>query len=345
MKKLFALLLTLALVFAVASPAMAASWGSDGSVPATATPYAVSVTLLQAIGTTAPSGEVYYNEYPSNLGVVAGTPVRFVVTFTVPHEVELKAYYGVSTLPAGDQKATVVVSNINLDYTAAVDKSGIVAGIDTADDTITLNQAKLVYGATYSATFTGTVKTTATAKVTASIGYIGKMVESGIVKTYGSVAYTITTNGISAGNAGTSSYRALRFTGTPVSGWKLIVGTDAYIIASGPVFVRESDNYIVDYTNTNYTALLAAYNELTGVLGFKYGDRVYYTETNILAFFGFSNSVSATKEYKPYNTSLIVTDPVANVPNTGDSASFAGFALTGLALLAAAAVVVKKVRA
>ena len=42
--------------------------------------------------------------------------------------------------------------------------------------------------------------------------------------------------------------------------------------------------------------------------------------------------------------SLTVTDG-SNVPNTGDSVSVIGFVMVGLALLATAAVVVKKVRA
>ena len=51
-----------------------------------------------------------------------------------------------------------------------------------------------------------------------------------------------------------------------------------------------------------------------------------------------------SKSYKPYTTSLTVSDTAA-VPNTGDSVSVIGFVMVGLALLATAAVVVKKVRA
>ena len=104
MKKLFALVLTLALVFAVAAPAAAAGWGSTN--PNATFPFDTSVTLLQA--NTDATGRTYYTAY-TGTGVVAGSPVYFQVDFRVPTSAELTAYYG-SSVPAS--QATVTLKNL-----------------------------------------------------------------------------------------------------------------------------------------------------------------------------------------------------------------------------------------
>ncbi|HMM32716.1 MAG TPA: LPXTG cell wall anchor domain-containing protein, partial [Clostridia bacterium] len=71
---------------------------------------------------------------------------------------------------------------------------------------------------------------------------------------------------------------------------------------------------------------------------------IYYTDANIVANYGITNAATATGTYKPYTSSLTVSDSTS-VPNTGDAVSVLGFVMVGLALLATAAVVVKKVRA
>ena len=109
MKKLFALVLTLALVFAIAAPAMAATWGAPAANAGT--PYATSVTLLQPA--TSATGATYYTAYPANLGVVAGTTVYFQVSFTVPSAADEAAYYGTIDPSAGSLKSTITLKNLS----------------------------------------------------------------------------------------------------------------------------------------------------------------------------------------------------------------------------------------
>lgn len=339
MKKLFALVLTLALVFAIAAPAMAASWGAP-TAP-TGTPYATSVTLLQK-GTDA-SGATYYTAYPANLGVVAGTTVFFQVTFTVPSAADVAAYYGTVDGTAGVVKSTVTLKNLK-SVTELSDVSSISA---VASDKITINLAGAAEEETHSVIYSAVVDKTAEASVTSLYGYgVGTTVASftNIVKG----DYTITANTITDGtNTLTLGLTSAKL----VNGMTLKMGTasDApvYTVAAGPVFQYIDGTAIktLATTDAKYAAVLAAYNDFTGVLGFKAGDAgIYFTAANILANFGYNNAATATGTYKPYTSSLTVSDSTS-VPNTGDAVSVLGFVMVGLALLATAAVVVKKVRA
>lgn len=335
MKKLFALVLTLALVFAIAAPAMAATWGAP-TAP-TGTPFGTSVTLLQQA--TDASGTPYYTAYPANLGVVAGTTVLFQVSFTVPTKAQHDAYYAVEANSALSAYATVK----NLKDVKEVGTSGI-AAIDEDEITFTL-PAPGAAAVTKSAIFTAVVTKTAEASITSNYGYdVATTVAS--FTNIKSGDYTITSSTITDGD--NTLTLLLNETNGLVKGMKLSIKGDSkvYTVGNGPVFQYTSGEDVVTVTDaTTVAALLAAYNELTDVLGFKVGATgIYFTVANILANFGYKNAATDTKAYKPYTSSLTVSDGTT-VPNTGDAVSVLGFVMVGLALLATAAVVVKKVRA
>ena len=339
MKKLFALVLTLALVFAIAAPAMAASWGAP-TAP-TGTPYATSVTLLQK-GTDA-SGATYYTAYPANLGVVAGTTVFFQISFVVPTAAAEAAYYGT---PDGNSDLAAYATLKNLKDVDEVGTNDI-ATVAADDSEITFDADNFAKGTTVSAIFSGVVVKTAEASITSVYGYgVTTSVASFTNITKGD--YTITANTITDGtNTLTLGLTSAKL----VNGMTLKMGTasDApvYTVAAGPVFQYIDGTAIktLATTDAKYAAVLAAYNDFTGVLGFKAGDAgIYFTAANILANFGYNNAATATGTYKPYTSSLTVSDSTT-VPNTGDAVSVLGFVMVGLALLATAAVVVKKVRA
>ena len=104
-----------------------------------------------------------------------------------------------------------------------------------------------------------------------------------------------------------------------------------------------------DTTNTLITEG-ALYNELVGVcekifgfLGFKYEEALYMTEAHFKHYFG---KIDALEKTITYPTGNVVVAPVTpELPQTGDNASIVGFAMIAVALVAAAVVTVKKVRA
>ncbi len=339
MKKLFALTLVCAMAFSLAAPAAAASWGSGGSTSTvTGAPYSVTVTQLPPEG-----GTGTYNAS----SVTAGSPVRFKVVFTIPSNEALAAYYGLTSLPAGVQQASVTVENIT-NLNEAEDRDNISGFVSS--NAVRINE--MPANGTYSVTYTGTVAGTGNASVKAALSYAQVMPhysEGGLVRKINNTTYTIYEIGIAAGTPNTMDFRRLIF---PVAGnglvdkstWSFTLGFDTYsVISNGRAYLSSSSQVLDDASDAGYTQLVNAYNELTGVLGFRQGDTAYYTAANILASFGFSAGVSDAKTYAAYGSSLTVTDNTS-VPNTGGELSLFGFALTGLALLAAAAVTVKRVR-
>ena len=105
----------------------------------------------------------------------------------------------------------------------------------------------------------------------------------------------------------------------------------------------------IDTTNTLITEG-DLYNELVGVcekifgfLGFKYEEALYMTEDHFEYYFG---KIDAMEKTITYPTGNVVVAPVTpELPQTGDNASIVGFAMIAVALVAAAVVTVKKVRA
>jgi len=89
---------------------------------------------------------------------------------------------------------------------------------------------------------------------------------------------------------------------------------------------------------------LDIFEEVLDALGFEWdGTTKYMHESHFIELFGAGVSISHTLIWKAYTAELLVPDPTTP-PQTGDAASIVGFVMIALALLAAAAVVVKKVR-
>lgn len=104
-----------------------------------------------------------------------------------------------------------------------------------------------------------------------------------------------------------------------------------------------------DTTNTlitegaTYNALVGVCEKIFGFLGFKYEEALYMTEDHFTHYFG---KIDALEKTITYPTGNVVVAPVSpELPQTGDNASIVGFAMIAVALVAAAVVTVKKVRA
>lgn len=94
---------------------------------------------------------------------------------------------------------------------------------------------------------------------------------------------------------------------------------------------------------TLYNALVGVCENIFGFLGFKYEEALYMTEAHFSHYFG---KIDALEKTITYPTGNVVVAPVTpELPQTGDNASIVGFAMIAVALVAAAVVTVKKVRA
>ena len=92
-----------------------------------------------------------------------------------------------------------------------------------------------------------------------------------------------------------------------------------------------------------YNALVGVCEKIFGFLGFKYEEALYMTEAHFTHYFG---KIDALEKTITYPTGNVVVAPVTpELPQTGDNASIVGFAMIAVALVAAAVVTVKKVRA
>lgn len=94
---------------------------------------------------------------------------------------------------------------------------------------------------------------------------------------------------------------------------------------------------------TLYNALVGVCENIFGFLGFKYEEALYMTDAHFSHYFG---KIDALEKTITYPTGNVVVAPVTpKLPQTGDNASIVGFAMIAVALVAAAVVTVKKVRA
>ncbi|HWR19837.1 MAG TPA: LPXTG cell wall anchor domain-containing protein [Clostridia bacterium] len=338
MKKLFALVLTLALVFAIAAPAMAATWGAG--TPNAGSPFTASVTTYKV--TYDAFGNPVYTAL-GNSAVVEGTPVAFKVVFKVPSFANLQTYY---------KDMTGLTFDVGIDLTNLKN----VAEIGTASGDITFNATNTGItavaitapasgdaAATYTYNFSAVVASTDKALVEAYIGYEAA---AALPATYGDYEFSAT--GVE--NTVTSDAVAFTLNGSGVvTGWTIndSSATATYTVVSPTMFVQATGvgAGTILTSGVAFETVNDIYKEFVAVLGFNVASTgIYYTEANIVANYQPGGYAEATGTFAPYSSNLTVTDGT-NVPNTGDNMSVIGFVMVGLALLATAAVIVKKVRA
>ena len=335
MKKLFALVLTLALVFAIAAPAMAATWGAAPAV--TGSPFTVTVDTYKV--TYDALGQPIYSAL-GNAAVVAATPIAFKITIKVPTEAAAQAYYyDITNLdPYGTVKLT------NLTSVAAI---GTPTGLTLSGDDITVSPITLTTSTqTITGTYTAKVATTAKALVEVAAGF---KLTSGDVTDISYNGYTFTNSATSATvTKGTNVLTLSKNANEVVTGWSLKVNSDEYTVVSPTMFVQTVGTNPGDVitSGAEFDTVNTVYKAFASLLGFNVTTAgVYFTNANILANYAAGGKTTATGTFLPYTSEIIVPPSNPTVPNTGDNMSVIGFVMVGLALLATAAVVVKKVRA
>ena len=366
MKKLFALVLSLALVVAFAVPALASGWAQlDWQIPVYKD-ITMTLTGLELSENTSKIGSLYAplsTYYP----VVNRSRVHFYAEVVLPAADDLSPAMQ-RLLNTWKLDLNVAVTSITLDDTFKQYKNNSdagkfdVANYGKATSGITVHFGNGDYAAAsktvWGYEFWGTVNTDGKdAVVEASIGFYNKfnanvmeidndmdgIVNYRVEKKDGYFIVDVCTS------AGATNYRYVKF---PVSGDKVDKSKSILISASqaggeysitkstvkNPDFLKGND-----YATGEYNALKAVYDAVFGFLKFDYEEANYMTEAHFEHFFG---EIVAHSETITYPNGSVIVNPVnPSLPQTGDNASIIGFAMVVVAMVAAAVVTFKKVRA
>lgn len=379
MKKLFALVLSLALVVAFAVPALASGWAQlDWQIPVYKD-ITLSITGLDLVKNTSKVGSLYAplsTYYP----VVKNSEVHFYVEVTLPATDNVSPAVQ-RLLKNWNLKLLVAPSNIELKdkvnaysnitgWTNWVINSAINAD-GNFELVITEKHLQKDKATTFGYEFWGTVnKDGKDAVVEASIGFYNEFKTHANGTEYmdidvnqdgytdycvikGADSYMIIVGEFADAYAGNVPFVKFYVSGDKVNAKKPVkIGAifadktfKEYTIAKSTV--ANPDFLVGDvYANKldgEYDTVKAVYDKIFGFLGFDYDEANYMTDAHFVHYFG---TIIAHSEKITYPSGNIVVAPVSpELPQTGDNASIVGFAMIAVALVAAAVVTVKKVRA
>lgn len=378
MKKLFALVLSLALVVAFAVPALASGWAQlDWQIPVYKD-ISLTLTGLDLVQNTAAVGSLYAplsTYYP----VVKNSRVHFYAEVTLPKKSNISPAME-RLLKNWNLMLDVEVSNIKLDndfiaYKKYSDK------IETMKLTIEPN-GSIAYGyrtimfdyndimdvpSSWGFEFWGTVKADGKdAVVNASIGFYNKFKNGVMVidrDMDGVADFQVKAPGAESWYGNGYLVDALSSSGTtqntyvvfPVTG----SGNNQKVDKSKPIMISYDGNlYAIVKSTVNtlafmkdgvyaegavYNNLKAVYDKIFGFLGFGYEEANYMTNDHFEHYFG---RIMADDKKITYPNGSVIVNPVdPKLPQTGDNASIIGFAMIAVAMVAAAVVTFKKVRA
>lgn len=378
MKKLFALVLSLALVVAFAVPALASGWAQlDWQIPVYKD-ISLTLTGLDLVQNTAAVGSLYAplsTYYP----VVKNSRVHFYAEVSLPKKSNISPAME-RLLKNWNLMLDVEVSNIKLDndfiaYKKYSDK------IETMKLTIEPN-GSIAYGyrtimfdyndimdvpSSWGFEFWGTVKADGKdAVVNAFIGFYNKFKNGvmvidrdmdgvadfqvkapGAESWYGN-AYVV--DALNSNGASQNTYVVFPVTGS---------GNNQKVDKSKPIMISYDGNlYAIVKSTVNtlafmkdgkyaegavYNNLKAVYDKVFGFLGFDYEEANYMTNDHFEHYFG---RIMADDKKITYPNGSVIVNPVdPKLPQTGDNASIIGFAMIAVAMVAAAVVTFKKVRA
>lgn len=353
MKKLFALVLSLALVVAFAVPALATGWATLESAPVYKE-IGIAVYGLEVTPNTSKVGELYA-ELKTPYPVVKGTKLHFLVELTVPYANLSDAVKELIKVKGLDVKiATTNMENIDCTYYNDYDKN-LKGTLNATDGVITDTFKDPAYAketVVWAYRVTATAKSDKETKVVATAGFYNKW-DNGKMEIYnakGELAYTV----FQASNEFAVVNTDGDFVRFPVNSkgqidTKGILVNDEWLITFGSQNKSEVDfwnitkNVWASADATTFKTVNAIYEDIFGFLGFKFAECDYMTAKHFTKFFGTIGEVSASYTW---NAGMVVVNPANPVlPQTGDNASIVGFAMVVVAMVAAAVVTFKKVRA
>ena len=390
MKKLFALVLSLALVVAFAVPALASGWAQLDTQVDNFKNITMDLYGLEIYPDTSAIGSLYAplsTYYP----IVKNSRVHFVLEINLPKEKNMSP----AMQRLFDNKGLEVYvkpNYITLDKDVVLYLDGVKAkaadfrnGAKKVEVNTTYNKfnceisnktLKATVGqyndTCYKFEFWGTVnKDGKDATVYANVGFYNRWADEGNptwmfvdVNGDGYNEYVITRGNkrfdVQIWNNVTNTYgNGLYFYTTADTDNKGAMvdynkGVQVYYEGTEYTITKTVNNIVafrktIDTTNTLitegdlYNDLVGVCEKIFGFLGFKYEEALYMTEDHFEYYFG---KIDAMEKTITYPTGNVVVAPVTpELPQTGDNASIVGFAMIAVALVAAAVVTVKKVRA
>ncbi len=381
MKKLFALVLSLALVVAFAVPALASGWAQlDWQIPVYKD-ISLTLTGLDLVQNTAAVGSLYAplsTYYP----VVKNSRVHFYVEVNLPKASNISPAME-RLLKEWMLQLDVEVSNIELDnaftrfikYGKTIDtkelKVSDFGSISGGYLTVPFDYNYLMSmtggaACAWGAEFWGTVaKDGKDAVVNASAGFYNKFKNGVMVidRDMDGVAdfqvqapgHNFYGNGYLVDALNSNGQTQNTYVIFPVTG----SGNNQKVDQSKPIMISyDGQLYSIVKSTVNtlafmkdgkyaegavYNNLKAVYDKIFGFLGFGYEEANYMTDAHFEHYFG---TIMAQSQKITYPNGSIHVNPVdPKLPQTGDNASIIGFAMIAVAMVAAAVVTFKKVRA
>lgn len=350
MKKLFALVLSLALVVAFAVPALASGWATLEPAPVYKD-ITINVYGLETVANTSKVGYLYA-ELKTPYPVVKGTLLHFLVELYIPYTKLSPATKKLMEVKGLDLE--IATSNMTIIDTAEHDTKIPTKGGKIEKDVKIVDEFTTIFGEdkTWAYEVWATADSDKETKVVATVGFYNEW-DNGKMEIYNAkaeLAYTV----FQASNEFAVVNPAGKFVRFPVNSkgqidTKGILINDEWLITFGSQNKSEVDfwniteKYWASANAATFKEVNAIYEDIFGFLGFKFAECNYMTAAHFEKFFGTIGEVSASYTW---NAGMVVVNPVTpELPTTGDNASIVGFAMIAVALVAAAVVTVKKVRA
>ena len=356
MKKILTLAVALVMVFALAAPAFAAGWDNPVTPDEFEDLY-LNITALSVEESTTVWNGGTFNKLDKTYPVVAGMKVHAYAEIQIPKEDDLSDDIE-DRIKAEQGEITISISNLT-DATLNVrNKDGLVIKKDPISSSKTYPIKGADLGTTITVEIWGTAeKSDKDAKITATLGVYNKWNASEtqfdffsngtkytISKNVADVDYTVYKTSDS-----TAGVRFYTKSSGQVENIYVVLDSQVYAIhdymGGNMSFVPENSARPIDDADT-IRDVKAVLDDICGAMGFDYAGDAYITDDLIRDNLGTIVEGSASLVYPSgYVQEIVTSDPGVNPPQTGDNASIVGFVMIAVALVAAAAVTVKKVRA
>ena len=317
MKKFFAVLLTLVVVFAFTGSAMAMGWNQEVSPAEPKDEFKLSITKLEYNPAAGAAGSAYWKKYTGS--VVKNTMVRALVTLEIPAKDELS---DVTAANLDALKLQFKGKNIKI---TSVEQIGNPGKFGT---TITGGRP----GTTYQYMIVGVVEDDGVAAIEATLSFGVPFRDGQFSYNYADDTYTVTHSGntfsVSDNKTGVvifevDSTSRIKSVKVDVSG-----ETHEYLYKpTGEVALPKAHQKVIQkvYASLGFT--------FDGVFGYMY-------EQGFIATHGHGFTMTQVANY---NGSVAVTTPdQIELPQTGDAPNIVGFAMLGAAVVACAIIVIRK---
>ena len=350
MKKILTLAIALVMVFAIAAPALAAGWDNPVT-PDEFEDLRLDITALSVEESSLVWYGGTYNKLEKTYPVVAGMKVHAYAEVEIPKAEDLSADIK-NRINAGQGLLTITTPNLTGVEIYVRYPNGSSHRDDSGKYAITAGEL----GKTICFEIWGNVvKSDKDAKITATLGVYNKW--SGDTFSFfgkDGKEYTILKNYDGAGSytvfRSDKSSNGVRFytnSNGQLQNSRVVLNGKVYQIVDsfGEMnFVPDGGTAII--TGDEYRDVKAVLDNILTQMGFEYSGRAYITDKLITKNLGTIVEGSASLTYPTgYVQELVTDDPSVKPPQTGDNASVVGFVMIAIALVAAAAVTVKKVRA